>query len=52
LIIVIKHDDTSHSYYSIIIIITMHTGYWWESQKERDHWEIQDVGGLKWILER
>jgi hypothetical protein len=29
--------------------------YWWESQKERDHWEDQDVGGwtiLKWILER
>jgi hypothetical protein len=27
-------------------------GYWWESQKERDHWENQDVGGwtiLKWI---
>jgi hypothetical protein len=26
-----------------------------ESQKERDHWEDQDVGGwtiLKWILER
>jgi hypothetical protein len=25
----------------------------WESQKERDHWEDQDVGGwtiLKWIL--
>jgi hypothetical protein len=25
------------------------------SQKERDHWEVQDVGGwtiLKWILER
>jgi hypothetical protein len=33
----------------------MHIGYWWESQKEREHWEDQDVGGwaiLKWILER
>jgi hypothetical protein len=33
----------------------MHVGYRWESQKERDHWEDQDVGGwtiLKWILER
>jgi hypothetical protein len=30
-------------------------GYWWGSQKERDHWEDQDVGGwtiLKWFLER
>jgi hypothetical protein len=30
-------------------------GFWWESQKERDHEEDQDVGGriiLKWILER
>jgi hypothetical protein len=29
--------------------------YWWESQKERDHYEDQDVGGwiiLGWILER
>jgi hypothetical protein len=33
----------------------MHVGYWWESQKERDHWEDQDVSGwiiLKCILER
>jgi hypothetical protein len=33
----------------------MHIGYWWDSQKERDHWEDQDVGGwkiLKWNLER
>jgi hypothetical protein len=33
----------------------LHIGYLWKSQKERDHWEDQDVGGwtiLKWILER
>jgi hypothetical protein len=32
----------------------MHIGYWWEYQKKREHWELQDVGGwtiLKWILE-
>jgi hypothetical protein len=28
----------------------MHIEYWWESQKERDHWEDQDVVGI--ILER
>jgi hypothetical protein len=31
----------------------MHIGCRWESQKERDHWEDQDVGGwtiLIWIL--
>jgi hypothetical protein len=33
----------------------MHMGYSWEIEKERDHWEGQDVGGwiiLKWILEK
>jgi hypothetical protein len=33
----------------------MHIEYGWESQKERDYWEDQDVGGctiLRWILER
>jgi hypothetical protein len=32
----------------------MHIGYWWESQKERDHYEDQEVGGytlLKCTLE-
>jgi hypothetical protein len=31
----------------------MHIGYLWESQKEIDHWEDQDVGEwtiLKWIF--
>jgi hypothetical protein len=33
----------------------MYIRYWWESQKEGDHWEDQDVVGwtiLKLILER
>jgi hypothetical protein len=33
----------------------MHIRYWWEIQKERDHWENQDIDGrtiLKYILER
>jgi hypothetical protein len=29
----------------------MRIGYWWESQKERDHWEDQDVGGWMDIRE-
>jgi hypothetical protein len=30
----------------------MHTGYWWESQKERDNWKGEGGTILKWILER
>jgi hypothetical protein len=33
----------------------MHIVYWTESQKERDHWEDQELGDwtiLKWNLER
>jgi hypothetical protein len=32
----------------------MYVGYWWERQKERYHYEDQNVGRwiiLKWILE-
>jgi hypothetical protein len=27
------------------LYIKRHIGYWWENEKERDHWEDQDVGG-------
>jgi hypothetical protein len=52
------HNDGIHKYNFYQILIRgggMHIGYWWESQKERDRLEHQDVDGwtiLKWILER
>jgi hypothetical protein len=33
----------------------MHTGFWWDIQKERDHYEDVDVTGriiLKWIFDK
>jgi hypothetical protein len=46
-----------HSYSPPFVLHAPHKFdyYWWESQKERDRWEDQDVGRwtiLKWILER
>jgi hypothetical protein len=32
----------------------VHIGFWWESRKERNHYEDLDVGGsiiVEWILE-
>jgi hypothetical protein len=40
---------------SCLYLYLQSTGCWWESHKERDHYEDEDVGGwtiLKWISER
>jgi hypothetical protein len=50
LLLIIKYLNISGQVFEAVI-----GKYWWESQKERDHWEDQDVGGwtiIKWILER
>jgi hypothetical protein len=59
------HNEELHNLYSSPSIIRMiksrrmtwagHVARMGGSQKERDHWEYQDVGGwtiLKWILKR
>jgi hypothetical protein len=28
------------------------TAFWWESPKEKDHFEDQGVDGMKWTLEK
>jgi hypothetical protein len=46
------HNEELHNLYSSPCIIRVVK---WESQKEREHWEDQDVGRRtisKWILER
>jgi hypothetical protein len=45
----VKEGDMSRIY-SRIWRRGMHTGFWWESQKERNHQEDQDVG--EWIILR
>jgi hypothetical protein len=59
----LNNEELRHFYFSPSIIRMMHTwerrgtriGHWWESQKGKEHYEEQDVGGwiiLRWILER
>jgi hypothetical protein len=45
LIAVISHNNYNSQFCDPWGRRGMHVGYWWESQKERSHWEDQDVGG-------
>jgi hypothetical protein len=55
IIVIMKEDEMGRACSTNGGRVGMHIGYWWESQKERDRLEDQDVDGwtiLKWILEK
>jgi hypothetical protein len=47
--------DFTVVYFLLVFPPISSIGYWWKSQKERDHCEDENVSGwtiLKWILEK